>query len=62
MALDADTYFPRNSIRKLVRWFADPDVGAVAGNAKVGNRVNIVLVIFWVLLILFSLPVWCPDV
>jgi cellulose synthase/poly-beta-1,6-N-acetylglucosamine synthase-like glycosyltransferase len=23
-----------------VRWFADPTVGAVAGNAKVGNRLN----------------------
>jgi cellulose synthase/poly-beta-1,6-N-acetylglucosamine synthase-like glycosyltransferase len=42
VALDADTYFPRDSIRKLVGWFADPDVGAVAGNAKVGNRVNII--------------------
>ena len=28
--------------RKLVRWFADPEVGAVAGNAKVGNRVNVI--------------------
>ena len=25
-----------------MRWFADPKVGAVAGNAKVGNRVNII--------------------
>ena len=42
VALDADTYFPRDSIRKLVRWFSDPEVGAVAGNAKVGNRVNVI--------------------
>ena len=28
--------------RKLVRWFEDPAVGAVAGNAKVGNRINII--------------------
>jgi poly-beta-1,6 N-acetyl-D-glucosamine synthase len=42
VALDADTYFTRDSIGKLVRWFADPEVGAVAGNAKVGNRVNII--------------------
>ena len=27
-----------DTIRRLVRWFADPEVGAVAGNAKVGNR------------------------
>ncbi len=24
-----------------MRWFADPKIGAVAGNAKVGNRINI---------------------
>ena len=28
------------TISRLVRWFADPQVGAVAGNAKVGNRLN----------------------
>jgi cellulose synthase/poly-beta-1,6-N-acetylglucosamine synthase-like glycosyltransferase len=42
VALDADTHFPSDSISKLVRWFADPDVGAVAGNAKVGNRINVI--------------------
>jgi cellulose synthase/poly-beta-1,6-N-acetylglucosamine synthase-like glycosyltransferase len=42
VALDADTYFPSDSIGKLVRWFEDPEVGAVAGNAKVGNRVNVI--------------------
>jgi peptidoglycan-N-acetylglucosamine deacetylase len=42
VALDADTYFSSDSIRKLVRWFEDAEVGAVAGNAKVGNRVNII--------------------
>ena len=40
VALDADTHFQRDSISRLVRWFQDPAVGAVAGNAKVGNRVN----------------------
>ena len=40
MALDADTHFQRDSIFKLVRWFHDPSVAAVAGNAKVGNRIN----------------------
>ncbi|GAO40134.1 hypothetical protein SCH01S_43_00350 [Sphingomonas changbaiensis NBRC 104936] len=42
VALDADTQFPRKTIARLVRWFSDPEIGAVAGNAKVGNRVNLV--------------------
>jgi cellulose synthase/poly-beta-1,6-N-acetylglucosamine synthase-like glycosyltransferase/peptidoglycan/xylan/chitin deacetylase (PgdA/CDA1 family)/spore germination protein YaaH len=42
VALDADTQFEEGTIARLVRWFADPAVGAVAGNAKVGNRVNLV--------------------
>ncbi|WP_052018287.1 glycosyltransferase [Novosphingobium lindaniclasticum] len=42
VALDADTQFERETITRLVRWFADPAIGAVAGNAKVGNRVNLV--------------------
>jgi cellulose synthase/poly-beta-1,6-N-acetylglucosamine synthase-like glycosyltransferase/spore germination protein YaaH/peptidoglycan/xylan/chitin deacetylase (PgdA/CDA1 family) len=42
VALDADTLFPPSTIPRLVRWFADPRVGAVAGNALVGNRRNIV--------------------
>lgn len=42
VALDADTQFARDTISKLVRWFADPQVGAVAGNAKVGNRINMI--------------------
>ena len=41
IALDADTLFVRDTISKLVRHFANPRVGAVAGNAKVGNRVNL---------------------
>jgi cellulose synthase/poly-beta-1,6-N-acetylglucosamine synthase-like glycosyltransferase/peptidoglycan/xylan/chitin deacetylase (PgdA/CDA1 family)/spore germination protein YaaH len=41
VALDADTVFTRDTITKLVRHFADPKVGAVAGNAKVGNRINL---------------------
>ncbi|MBI1213857.1 MAG: glycosyltransferase [Alphaproteobacteria bacterium] len=40
VALDADTQFEPETISRLTRWFADPKVGAVAGNAKVGNRVN----------------------
>ncbi|MEA3001075.1 MAG: peptidoglycan-N-acetylglucosamine deacetylase [Sphingomonadales bacterium] len=42
VALDADTQFETATIAKLARWFADPKVGAVAGNAKVGNKVNLV--------------------
>ncbi|KHK03531.1 glycosyltransferase [Desulfovibrio sp. TomC] len=40
VTLDADTVFTRDTIMRLVAWFADPKVGAVAGNAKVGNRIN----------------------
>ena len=42
IALDADTQFEPLTIRRLARWFGDPHIGAVAGNAKVGNRVNLV--------------------
>jgi cellulose synthase/poly-beta-1,6-N-acetylglucosamine synthase-like glycosyltransferase/peptidoglycan/xylan/chitin deacetylase (PgdA/CDA1 family)/spore germination protein YaaH len=38
VAIDADTIFRRGTIEKLVRHFADPGVGAVSGNARVGNR------------------------
>ncbi len=40
VALDADTQFQPETISQLTRWFANPTVGAVAGNAKVGNRIN----------------------
>jgi peptidoglycan-N-acetylglucosamine deacetylase len=42
VALDADTQFNTDTISRLVRWFADPEIGAVAGNAKVGNRINMI--------------------
>lgn len=42
VALDADTQFEPETISRLVRWFVREDLGAVAGNAKVGNRVNLV--------------------
>ena len=42
IALDADTQFEPTTIARLARWFDDPAIGAVAGNAKVGNRVNLV--------------------
>jgi cellulose synthase/poly-beta-1,6-N-acetylglucosamine synthase-like glycosyltransferase/spore germination protein YaaH/peptidoglycan/xylan/chitin deacetylase (PgdA/CDA1 family) len=42
VALDADTLFAKDTIGLLARWFEDPRIGAVAGNALVGNRLNIV--------------------
>ena len=41
IGIDADTVIAREAIGRLVPHFADPEIGAVAGNAKVGNRVNI---------------------
>jgi cellulose synthase/poly-beta-1,6-N-acetylglucosamine synthase-like glycosyltransferase/spore germination protein YaaH/peptidoglycan/xylan/chitin deacetylase (PgdA/CDA1 family) len=40
VALDADTLFLPDTITKLIRRFENPEVGAVAGNVKVGNRIN----------------------
>jgi peptidoglycan-N-acetylglucosamine deacetylase len=42
VALDADTQFEKATIARLARWFEHDEVGAVAGNAKVGNRINLV--------------------
>jgi cellulose synthase/poly-beta-1,6-N-acetylglucosamine synthase-like glycosyltransferase/peptidoglycan/xylan/chitin deacetylase (PgdA/CDA1 family)/spore germination protein YaaH len=42
VALDADTLFPKETIGLLARWFANPRIGAVACNALVGNRLNMV--------------------
>jgi cellulose synthase/poly-beta-1,6-N-acetylglucosamine synthase-like glycosyltransferase/peptidoglycan/xylan/chitin deacetylase (PgdA/CDA1 family)/spore germination protein YaaH len=41
VAIDADTVIARDAISRLVPHFLDPTVGAVAGNAKVGNRINL---------------------
>lgn len=41
IALDADTHFEPLTLSQLSRWFIDPSIGAVAGNIKVGNRVNL---------------------
>jgi peptidoglycan-N-acetylglucosamine deacetylase len=38
VTIDADTEIEPDAIRKLLRHFSDPTVGAVAGNVKVGNR------------------------
>lgn len=42
IGLDADTVFLPETISALVRPLANARVGAVAGNAKVGNRINLV--------------------
>ncbi|PZW01840.1 Glycosyltransferase, catalytic subunit of cellulose synthase and poly-beta-1,6-N-acetylglucosamine synthase [Micromonospora phaseoli] len=36
--VDGDTVFEPDALRRLVQPFGDPQVGAVAGNVKVGNR------------------------
>ncbi|MBZ3907248.1 bifunctional polysaccharide deacetylase/glycosyltransferase family 2 protein [Streptomyces griseiscabiei] len=40
--MDGDTVFEPDTVGKLVQPFADPGVGAVAGNAKVGNRDTVI--------------------
>jgi len=42
ICIDADTVFLPDTIAKMVRHFADPTVGAVAGAVKVGNFVNMI--------------------
>jgi cellulose synthase/poly-beta-1,6-N-acetylglucosamine synthase-like glycosyltransferase/peptidoglycan/xylan/chitin deacetylase (PgdA/CDA1 family)/spore germination protein YaaH len=41
VGIDADTVIAHDAIARLVPHFANPQIGAVAGNAKVGNRVNL---------------------
>jgi cellulose synthase/poly-beta-1,6-N-acetylglucosamine synthase-like glycosyltransferase/peptidoglycan/xylan/chitin deacetylase (PgdA/CDA1 family)/spore germination protein YaaH len=41
IGIDADGVIAHDTITNLVCHFADPRIGAVAGNAKVGNRVNL---------------------
>ena len=41
VGIDADTVIASDAISKLIPHFEDMAVGAVAGNAKVGNRVNL---------------------
>jgi cellulose synthase/poly-beta-1,6-N-acetylglucosamine synthase-like glycosyltransferase/peptidoglycan/xylan/chitin deacetylase (PgdA/CDA1 family)/spore germination protein YaaH len=41
VGIDADTVIAPDAISKLIPHFEDLRVGAVAGNAKVGNRVNL---------------------
>jgi cellulose synthase/poly-beta-1,6-N-acetylglucosamine synthase-like glycosyltransferase len=41
VGIDADTIIAPDAITKLVSHFRDPRVAAIAGNAKVGNRMNL---------------------
>ena len=41
ICLDADTLFTPATIGRLLRRFADPRIGSVAGNVKLGNRVHV---------------------
>ncbi len=41
VGIDADTVIASDAVSRLMCHFADPEIGAVAGNAKVGNRVNL---------------------
>jgi cellulose synthase/poly-beta-1,6-N-acetylglucosamine synthase-like glycosyltransferase len=41
VGIDADGVIAHDAITNLVCHFANPKIGAVAGNAKVGNRVNL---------------------
>jgi cellulose synthase/poly-beta-1,6-N-acetylglucosamine synthase-like glycosyltransferase/peptidoglycan/xylan/chitin deacetylase (PgdA/CDA1 family) len=40
--MDGDTVFEPSTVHELVQPFGDPSVGAVAGNAKVGNRDSLI--------------------
>ncbi|MFJ5229793.1 bifunctional polysaccharide deacetylase/glycosyltransferase family 2 protein [Kitasatospora sp. NPDC088391] len=40
--MDGDTVFEPSTVREVVQPFADPAIGAVAGNAKVGNRDSLI--------------------
>ena len=40
VCIDADTQLKSDAVSKLVESFNDEDVGAVAGNVKVGNEIN----------------------
>jgi cellulose synthase/poly-beta-1,6-N-acetylglucosamine synthase-like glycosyltransferase/spore germination protein YaaH/peptidoglycan/xylan/chitin deacetylase (PgdA/CDA1 family) len=41
VGIDADTIIASDAISRLVPHFINPKIGAMAGNAKVGNRVNL---------------------
>jgi cellulose synthase/poly-beta-1,6-N-acetylglucosamine synthase-like glycosyltransferase/peptidoglycan/xylan/chitin deacetylase (PgdA/CDA1 family) len=42
VCIDADTKLKADAVTKLMMHFNDPSIGAVAGNVKVGNEVNLI--------------------
>lgn len=42
LCIDADTQLKKNAISKMIPYFVDEKVGAVAGNVKVGNTNNVI--------------------
>ncbi|RUL48689.1 glycosyltransferase [Lysinibacillus antri] len=40
ITIDADTMFTKTTIAHLAKNFSDPQVAAVSGNCKIGNRIN----------------------
>src|SRR6185437_11383526 len=42
VCIDADTQLKMDAITELMKKFVDENVGAVAGNVKVGNEVNMI--------------------
>jgi len=44
VCIDADTILPADAISKMLPFFADSKVGAVAGNVRVGNTLNMLTV------------------
>jgi len=44
VCIDADTILPADAISKMIPFFAKTNVGAVAGNVKVGNTLNMLTI------------------
>ncbi|MGE6155673.1 glycosyltransferase, partial [Klebsiella pneumoniae] len=44
ICIDADTKLKPNAVGKLMQHFTNDNVGAVAGNVKVGNENNIITI------------------
>ena len=42
VGIDADTQLKEDAVSELIKRFTDDEVGAVAGNVKVGNEVNMI--------------------
>ena len=45
VCIDADTILSADAIAKMISYFADSKVGAVAGNVRVGNKLN--MLTYW---------------